>query len=99
MIRRYRDAETIQLEGLRIRREIWGERHPKTLNALRDLVITYWALGRLDETVTLGFELLHLYRDVLGDEHLDATHVSIVLAAAYFNLGRYEEHENFRKRQ
>ncbi|KAK0741580.1 hypothetical protein B0T18DRAFT_332983, partial [Schizothecium vesticola] len=53
----------------KLRREVLGEKHPDSLQAMHDLAITWISRGRRDAAITLLDEYLRLRRTILGPSH------------------------------
>ncbi|KIM26748.1 hypothetical protein M408DRAFT_57060, partial [Serendipita vermifera MAFF 305830] len=87
----WKEAETIQVEVLRLMKAIKGERDPATITASINLRCTYRELGRPSEAETLQKEVLRLNKEILGKEHLDTIAASRDLSLIYRDLGRYDE--------
>ncbi|KAI9148693.1 Kinesin light chain [Paramyrothecium foliicola] len=87
------DAEVLNLEAVRIRREIFGENHLSTLNSMTNLASTYRNQGRWEEAQKLVEQVIETRRKKLGAHH-PSTLTSIAnLALIYRNQGRWEEAE------
>ena len=50
---------------------VLGPAHPATLTARGSVALSYWAAGRIDESLVLGQQLLADRERLLGDEHPD----------------------------
>ena len=85
------DAEMLQEEVLKLRREILGEHHPDTITALSNLGVTYSDLGRFNEAKLLNEEVLELAKKTLGERNPTTLDALTNLACTYSDLGRPEE--------
>lgn len=54
---------------LELQRQVLGEEHPDSLQAMHDLAMTWKSRGRRDDAISLMGECLQLRRSVLGPEH------------------------------
>ncbi|KAJ7631516.1 P-loop containing nucleoside triphosphate hydrolase protein [Mycena rosella] len=95
---RLKDAEQLQLAVLEDRRDILGEDHPDTLQAMGNLTLTYGQLGQLKEAerlgvVRLGVVVLEKQRKILGEDHPDTLLTMGNLASTYHKLGQLKEAE------
>lgn len=66
---RHDEAEEIKVEMLELSREVLGEKHPNTLQAMYDLAFTWKSRGRGDDAAVLLGECLQLRRSKLGPDH------------------------------
>jgi tetratricopeptide (TPR) repeat protein len=76
---RLQEAEAQLLQGLRTRRELFGDRHVQVAKSLSSLGLLRLAQQRHEEAEEYFQQALDLRRDLLGDDHLEA-------AAAMMNL-------------
>ncbi|KIM24295.1 hypothetical protein M408DRAFT_234199 [Serendipita vermifera MAFF 305830] len=90
---RYAEAEMLQVEVVKMLKDILGELHPETIRASSNLVLTYRGLGRLNDASILQAEVLRLSQEVHGEDHLDTISASNNLAECYRGLGRLTEAE------
>jgi hypothetical protein len=68
---RWREKEPVDVECLALQRDVLGERHPHTLQAMHDLAITWKALHRSQDALLLMRQCFDLQRGVLGTAHPD----------------------------
>ncbi|TVY22961.1 Calcium-independent phospholipase A2-gamma [Lachnellula hyalina] len=68
-------AEQLEVEVLKLRKEVLGAKHPDTIRAIANLASTWWQQGRSDEAEQLGVEVLELQKEVLGAKHPDTSTV------------------------
>ncbi|KAL5331087.1 hypothetical protein ACEPPN_000616 [Leptodophora sp. 'Broadleaf-Isolate-01'] len=47
------EAEQLQTEALKLRKEVLGAKHSNTINAMANLAVTWWQQGRSDEAEQL----------------------------------------------
>ncbi|KAJ7478288.1 hypothetical protein FB451DRAFT_1452605 [Mycena latifolia] len=86
-----RKAEELEVAVLKQRRNLLGEDHPYTLDAMYWLSWTYEDLGRLKEAEALGVVLLEKRRNILGDNHPDTLDALANLALVCNSLGKLQE--------
>ncbi|MCZ6691955.1 MAG: tetratricopeptide repeat protein [Planctomycetota bacterium] len=65
----YKKAEPYLRSDLKIRREVTGVRHPKTVKSMARLAMLLTNLGDVEEAERLYREAVGLQREVLGDIH------------------------------
>ncbi|KAH7165414.1 hypothetical protein EDB81DRAFT_877796 [Dactylonectria macrodidyma] len=90
---RWREKESIDERGLKLRRKVLGERHPDTIRTMSDLAVTCWQQGRFNEAETMSLLALELRQEVLGEIHPDTIRSMASLASTYHAQGRYKEAE------
>ncbi|KAJ7120147.1 hypothetical protein C8R44DRAFT_853472 [Mycena epipterygia] len=86
-------AENLQAAVVQKRRDLLGEDHRDTLEAMYWLAWTYISLGRFNEAEHLEVVVLQQRRLILGDDHRDTLHVMANLAVTYHRLGKFKEAE------
>ncbi|KAJ7463223.1 hypothetical protein FB451DRAFT_1494065 [Mycena latifolia] len=86
-------AEQLQSMVLEDRRQLLGENHPATLEAMYWLAWAYEHLGKLKEAEELGVVALKTRRAILGENHLDTLKTMGNLAVIYHMLGKVKEAE------
>ncbi|KAJ7460331.1 hypothetical protein FB451DRAFT_1371778 [Mycena latifolia] len=86
-------AELLELTVLKGRKELLGEEHPDTLEAMYWLAWTYDELGKLKEAEELDLEVFQKRKNVLGDNHPQTLSVMGNLALVYNRLGKLKEAE------
>ena len=88
---RYKEGLAVNERRLRLSTEVLGEKHPDTIQCLRDVAISYAsayedgnarALSLLEKALALRIE-------VLGERHPDTSSLMTDVANAYWFLGRY----------
>ena len=87
---RYSEAEAIQLDVLKVKREILGEAHADTVTALSNLALTYVNMKKLGEAMASQEEVVRLSKEALGERHVDTISSMANLAATYFDLRRFD---------
>ncbi|KAG6883212.1 hypothetical protein C0993_007379, partial [Termitomyces sp. T159_Od127] len=65
------EAENLEQEVLRVRKEAFGSSHPATINAMANLAATFWKGGKLDEAENLQQEVLRVRREAFRSNHPD----------------------------
>ncbi|KAK3371035.1 hypothetical protein B0T24DRAFT_304761 [Lasiosphaeria ovina] len=90
---RWKDAEKFQLEAVKLRKAVLGDKHPHTLISMGNLASTYWNQGRWKEAETLEVQVVEMSKKVLGDEHPHTLISMGNLASTYRNQGRWKEAE------
>jgi tetratricopeptide (TPR) repeat protein len=90
---RMKDAETIQVQVLKIFKEAIGEEHPTTLSSMSLLVSIYQNQGRWDDVEVLSVQVLGTLMRLLGAKHLYTLSAMSNLAIACQNRGRMEDAE------
>ncbi|KAJ7081516.1 P-loop containing nucleoside triphosphate hydrolase protein, partial [Mycena epipterygia] len=84
-------AENLQAAVVQKRRDLLGEDHLDTLEALFWLAWLYKDLGKLKEAEQLEVGVLQQRRNILGDNHPDTLDVMGNLADTYQRLGKLKE--------
>ncbi|CEL03059.1 Putative G. violaceus kinesin [Aspergillus calidoustus] len=91
---RFGDAEALQLQALKLRREILGEENLSTLDSQSNLASTYARQGRWAEAAALLQQLIAVEHRVLGAEDPSTLTSMDNLASAYWNLGQWSMAED-----
>ncbi|KAL4998871.1 hypothetical protein BDV10DRAFT_184773 [Aspergillus recurvatus] len=90
---RYNEAEKLQVQIVKSRKQLLGLEHPATLISMGNLALTYWNQGRWKEAEELQIQIMESRKQVLGPEH-PATLTSMHnLASTYLDQGRWKEAE------
>jgi CHAT domain-containing protein/tetratricopeptide (TPR) repeat protein len=89
----YRNGIVLAEQGLRLARQTFDERNPRTLISLSNLALLYKAQGRYGEAEPLYLEALRAQREELGPHHPDTLTSLNNLAILYHAQGRYGEAE------
>ncbi|MEN8217069.1 MAG: CHAT domain-containing tetratricopeptide repeat protein [Pseudomonadota bacterium] len=87
----FKEALPLAEKALKIRTEIFGEKHPSTLLSLNNLALIYQNLGRLSEALPLSEKGYRLKKEVLGEKHPSTLTSLNNLAFIYQSLGRLSE--------
>ncbi|KAJ7099119.1 hypothetical protein C8R44DRAFT_354966 [Mycena epipterygia] len=90
---KFKKAENLQAVVVQKRRDLLGEDHLDTLEAMYWLAWIYRLLGKFKEAEQLEVVVLKQRKDILGDNHPDTLHAMENLAATYWNLGKFKEAE------
>ncbi|KAJ7153864.1 P-loop containing nucleoside triphosphate hydrolase protein [Mycena crocata] len=90
---RNEDALNLHAKVLHKRRNIFGNEHPDTLDAMAWLASTYQGLGQFTEAAELEVVVLEKRRRILGDDHPDTLITMGNLASTYDKLGQFTEAE------
>lgn len=88
---RYREAESLQRQGLIIRRELLGEDHIETLVTISDLAGSLADLRRFEESEKLQRGLIETLRRLHGDEHEETLDAMSNLAVHLSQQDRNDE--------
>ncbi|GAQ04666.1 hypothetical protein ALT_1987 [Aspergillus lentulus] len=94
---RSKEAADQILQVLKIRKQVLGPEHPKTLTSMADMVSTYLSQGRWTEAEKLAVEVLSIRERVLGSEHPDTLGSMSGLAATYLHQGRWKDAEKLQE--
>ncbi|KAJ7121177.1 hypothetical protein C8R44DRAFT_172542 [Mycena epipterygia] len=86
-------AEELQAAVLQKRRDVLGEDHRDTLEAMYWLAWIYIYLGKLKEAEQLEVMVLTQRRNILGDNHPNTLDIMANLAWTYYGLGKLKEAE------
>ncbi|KAJ7099196.1 hypothetical protein C8R44DRAFT_355298 [Mycena epipterygia] len=87
-------AEELQVAVLQKRRNLLGEDHQDTIDAMFWVAWIYRYLGKFKEAEQLEVVVLKQRRDILGDNHPGTLSVVGNLALTYLNLGKLKEAED-----
>lgn len=87
------EAERLEIEVLRLRKEALGIKHPDTIRVIANLASTWRQQGRFDEAEQLDNEVLKLQKEVLGVKHPDTITAMANLASIWRQQGRCDEAE------
>ena len=89
---RYKEAEPLLKESLRMRKELYGSEHPSVALILSNLAYLYRRAGRLSEAEPLFRQALGMFRKFLGD-HPDVAICLNGLAELLYDQRRFNEAE------
>ena len=81
----------MQEQILNLSKKLFGEEHPKTLDAMNNLAWTLTTIGRDAEALTLLEVALPAYKRILGADHPDTFGCADTMIHALNGLGRNEE--------
>ncbi|KAJ5902117.1 P-loop containing nucleoside triphosphate hydrolase protein [Penicillium taxi] len=87
------DSEKMAQKSTEVRKELFGQEHPDTLNSTANLASTYRNQGRWNEAEKLEVQVMNTRKQVLGPEHPDTLSSMANLALTYWNQGRWNEAE------
>jgi tetratricopeptide (TPR) repeat protein len=83
---RYEEAMELELEVLEKLKQVLGDDHPDTLQAMNSLALTYIHLGKFEQAEELQVIVLDKQKQVLGHDHPDTMDN---LASTYQKLGKF----------
>jgi len=89
----YEAAEPHLEAALRLYRQVLGDEHLNTLNAMEDLALVYRRHARYSEAEELFTKALAGKRRLLGNQHFETAVSTNDLATLYHTVGRHEEAE------
>ena len=89
----WKDAETFQLEAVKLRGEALGSEHPSTLTSISNLASHYSTQGRWEEAEKLFLQVIKVRETTLGADHLDTLRSVHQLASVYGYQARWGEAE------
>ncbi|KAJ7833539.1 hypothetical protein B0H14DRAFT_2591442 [Mycena olivaceomarginata] len=72
-------------------KQLRGEDHPDTLQAMANLASSYSDLGQFKEAAELQTIVLAKRKQLLGDDHTDTLQAMANLAPSYSDLGQFKE--------
>ncbi|KAJ4304522.1 hypothetical protein N0V90_000048 [Kalmusia sp. IMI 367209] len=87
------DMEQMSTIALEVRRELFGNDNPETLNNLAMLGIAKRMRGKYEEAESMCWQAFAGQQKVLGPEHLDTLNTANDLAFLLYEQGKYEEAE------
>ena len=87
---KYDMALPLYVECLAKNKEVLGDRHPDTLQSMRDLSILYSEQGKNDLALPLFATCLEKNKELLGDRHPETLMSMHNLAALYGSEGKYD---------
>jgi lipopolysaccharide biosynthesis regulator YciM len=76
---------------LEARQRILGHEHPDRLNAMGNLALSYWYLGRTKEAAEMQVKVVDAIRRIRDDNHAHTLIAMGNLVGCYKELGRKEE--------
>src|SRR5262249_40545045 len=78
----YKDARPHLERALELRRRIFGNQHPDTLDTMQALAALYFRAGDGARAESVNTELLNIRRHLLGERHPDTLNAMSELATA-----------------
>jgi non-specific serine/threonine protein kinase/serine/threonine-protein kinase len=90
---RHAESETLAREAVEAARQVWGEKHPKTLIFYNNWANALTQLGRPAEAEIYLRQVLETKREILGDDHEDVLVSQYGLAGALAQQGKKIEAE------
>ncbi len=89
----YKLAEPIHKESLKIRQNVFGEKHPAVALCLNNLGIVYQRQGRYKEAEDFSNQAINMYKETGGLNSKEAAMSIYILAHTYFLQRNYEKAE------
>ena len=89
----WKNAESLEIEVMDMRKKLLGEEHPDTLTAMENLANTYFNQGRWNEAEQLEVQVMNMTKKLLGEEHPDTLTAMGNLGLTYRSQGRWNEAE------
>ena len=87
----WKDAEDLQYQVMKIRKEKYGEMHQLTLSSMNNLASTFEWQGKFEEAEKLNTQVLNVYTKLLGSEHPDTLTSMNNLASCFSHQGKFED--------
>jgi tetratricopeptide (TPR) repeat protein len=91
------NAESLALEAMQIRQELFGEYDISTLTSMANLASISYNHGRWEEAEQLQAIIMEKRKTKLGADHPDTLNSMSNLAIIYGNQGRYEQAEQLER--
>ncbi|KAJ7762591.1 hypothetical protein B0H16DRAFT_1368814, partial [Mycena metata] len=88
---RYEEAHKLENRVLETRREVLGDDHLSTLDAMNNLAGTYNKLGQFHEAEALEIMVLEKRKEILGEDHLATLDAMYNLAITCSQLGQFQK--------
>ncbi|KAJ7904110.1 hypothetical protein B0H13DRAFT_1717219 [Mycena leptocephala] len=89
----YKEAKELEHAVLEQRKQVLGDAHPDTLQAMGNLASTYNHLGKFHKAQELEVVVLEMRKQVLSDDHPDTLQAMGNLASTYWHLGNFHKAE------
>ncbi|KAJ7819155.1 hypothetical protein B0H13DRAFT_2292309 [Mycena leptocephala] len=89
----YEEAKELDLAVLEQRKQVLGDDHPDTLQAMGNLAVTYERLGQYKQAEELQIVVMEKQKQVLGDVHPETLQAMGNLASTYQKLGKVHKAE------
>ncbi|KAJ7823902.1 P-loop containing nucleoside triphosphate hydrolase protein, partial [Mycena leptocephala] len=90
---RYEDAKELELPVVEMRKQVLGDDHTDTLEAIGNLASTYHNLGEFHKAEVLQALVLEKRKQILGDDHPDTLQAMGNLVSMYNGLGKFQKAE------
>lgn len=90
---RYEEAAALYEEVKGIRKQVYGENHPRFAATLNEMGALYLRMGAYDKADSLLSLSLEKRKLLLGEQHLDYSNTLRNLASLYVQTGRYDKAE------
>ncbi|KAJ7840633.1 hypothetical protein B0H13DRAFT_2210249 [Mycena leptocephala] len=93
---RYEEAKGFGLAVLEKQKQVLGDNHSDTFQAMANLASTYQKLGQFHKAEQLEVVVLEKRKQVLGDDHPDTLLAMGNLASTYQKLGKFHRAEELK---
>jgi len=90
---RYRDAESLVIQMIRVSAHLWGANHPSTAIGFNNLAVLYERWGKYEQAEPLFQRALSIRKRRLRSSHPDTATSFNNLASLYVSQGKYEQAE------
>ncbi len=90
---KYTEAIPVAEKIIALAKELVGEKHPDTAEAVTNLATIYREIGEYASSEALYQQALSIYRETVGEKHTGTAATLNTLAGLYYYQGRYEEAE------
>lgn len=78
-------------KALKLRKELFGEKHPDIATSINTLANGYSGLRQYDQALELGQKALQMQQELLGEKHPDVARSMNNLASYYSKLGKNDQ--------
>ncbi len=95
---KFSEGKELLNNALKIRKEIFGEKHQDVARVLNNFAVLYGKQGKYNEAEPLLKQALEMNTLILGDNHIDLANTMTNLAILYLYSGKYEDAEQLYKR-
>ncbi|KAJ7480558.1 hypothetical protein FB451DRAFT_1446342 [Mycena latifolia] len=89
----YKKAEEVLVQAIEKHKNILGENHAATLDAMNYLAVAYLELGQYQKAQKVLIVVVEKTIQCLGEDHRQTMEAMNTLAVAYTNLGQFKEAE------
>ena len=93
----WKDAEDLQYQLVKKRKEKYGEMHKLTLVSTSGLASTFAHQGKFGDAENLRMQVFNLYKTLLGPGHRNTLTSMDNLASTFSDQGQFEEAEKLQK--